>query len=50
MPVINRSPINANNDNEHYEVFVERQERADKNYDTARSCSSIPVGSTVLVQ
>ena len=34
MPIIKRAPINANSHGDHYESLVERQERADKNYDT----------------
>ena len=50
MPVINRSPINAENDDDHYEALVERQTKADKNYDTLEGPYSIFVGSTVAAR
>ena len=30
MPIINRTPINTNNDVDHYEVLEERPEQVDK--------------------
>ena len=36
MAVINRAPINANNDDDQCEVLLERQEKADNDYDTLR--------------
>ena len=50
MPVINRAPFNTNNSDNHYEAFLEGQEKADKNYDTLRNCNCIPIGSTLAVQ
>ena len=38
---MNRSPINA--DYDHYETLVERQTKADKNYNTLRYPVSIPI-------
>ena len=50
MPTINRPPIGVNNDNEQYETLVKRQTKNDKNYDTSRKYSFIPIGSTAAVQ
>ena len=50
MLVINRTPINANNDADNYEVLVERQARIDRDYATFRNYHSTPTGSTVAVQ
>ena len=50
MPVINRIPINSDNDDDHYEALVRRQTGNDKNYDTARNYDLFSVGSTVAVQ
>ena len=41
MPINNRSPLNADNDDDHYEELVDRQIEADKNYDTIRNYNSI---------
>ena len=35
MPTINRLPINLDNDDEHYEMLINRQAKNDKKYDTA---------------
>ena len=48
--VINRSVINTNNNDEHYEELVPRQYRTDENYDTVRDNNSILLGSTLAVQ
>ena len=50
MLVVNRPPINSNNDDEYYEVLVNRQIRNDKIYDTSRIYASFSLGSTVVVQ
>ena len=50
MPIINRIPINSDNDDDHYEVLVKRQIRNNKNYDTTRNYDLFSVGSTVGVQ
>ena len=50
MPVIDRTPINTNNDDDHYERSLERQEKADQKYDTLRNYNSIAIGSTVVAQ
>ena len=50
MPALNRLPINTNNDDDHYETLMERQAKADKDYDTSRNYNSIPVVSTGVVQ
>ena len=36
MPVINGSSINADNDADHCQTLLERQTKADKNYDTLK--------------
>ena len=50
MPIINRLPINSNDDDEHYGVLINRQRRNAKNNDTSRSYVSFSIGSTVAVQ
>ena len=50
MPIINRIPINSDNDEDHYETLIKRQVRNDKNYDTARNYDIFSIGSTVAVQ
>ena len=50
MLIINRLPINKNNDDKHYEALVTRQTRNHKNYHTAQSYDSFSIGSTVVVQ
>ena len=49
MPLISRASINANSDDDHYEVYMERQKRLMKT-DTVRNYNSIPVGSAVVAQ
>ena len=47
---MNRLPINADNDDDnHYEALVEKQTKADRDYDTFKDTVSIPIGSTVAV-
>ena len=50
MPIINKAPVNTDNDDDHYEALVNRQMKVDKNYDTLRNYRYIPIGSTVAVQ
>ena len=52
MPVINRLPINLDNDDEHYEALVNREtkNKNDKKYDTVRNYVSFSIGSTLVVQ
>ena len=50
MPIINRIPINSDNDNDYYEVLVKRQIRNDKNYDIARFHGVFSIKSIVVVQ
>ena len=50
MPIINRLPINMDNDDEHYEVLVNRQGKHDKKYDTARNYDLFSIWSNVVVQ
>ena len=50
MPIINRSLIDVNNEDEHYETLVQRPTKSDKDNDTSRNYAFIPKGSTVAVQ
>ena len=50
MPIVNRPPINSNNDDEHNEALINGQMRNDKNYDASRNYASFSVGSTIVVQ
>ena len=50
MLILNRPPVNTDNDDEDYEKLVQRQVKTDKIYDALRNYSSIPKGSTVAVQ
>ena len=48
MPIVNRLPINSNNDDEHSKALVNRQTKNDKNYDSQRSYFSFSPGSSVV--
>ena len=50
LSVINRTPVDTINDDDHYESSVERQERLTQNNDTLRNYNFIPTGSTVALQ
>ena len=50
MPIINRLPINLDNDDKHYEALVNRQAKTNKKYDTARNYYLFSIRSTVVVQ
>ena len=50
MPLINRIPINSDNNEDHYKALVKRQTRNDKNYDAARNNDLFSLESTVAVQ
>ena len=50
MPIISTPPIGINNDEEHYEVLVNRQIKDGKHQGTPRNYVSILTGSTVVVQ
>ena len=50
MSIINRLPIESDNDDEHYEVLVNRQAKYYKKYDTARNYDLFLIGCTVAVQ
>ena len=50
ITVMNRLPLNADNDNDQYAAFVERQTKADRNYDNLKDYNSIPTGCTAAVQ
>ena len=41
--------MNSNNDDDNNEALRERQEKANKNYDTVISYNSIPVRSIIVV-
>ena len=50
MPIINWLQINSDNEDEHYEVLINRLTKNYKKYDTARKYAHISIGSTVAVQ
>ena len=50
MLVINRSLLNADKDDDNYDVLVERQGKTEKNYDTLRNYNSIQRWSVLVVQ
>ena len=50
MLAVNRAPIYSNNNHDHYEALVERQQKVNRNYDMLRCYTSILVGSNVVVQ
>ena len=50
MLIVNRLPINSNNDDEHCEALVFRENENDKNYASCKSNASFSLESTVAVQ
>ena len=50
MPVIDRKPVERNNDDEHHSKLVHRQHKHNTNNDASPVFASIPIGSTVAVQ
>ena len=50
MPVIDRKPVSADNDDEHHTKVVHRQHKNDTKNDTSQVLASIPIGSTAAVQ
>ena len=50
IQVPNRASININNDDDHSEALIERQDQAEKNNDTLTDHDSIQVRSIVTVQ
>ena len=50
MPIINRLPVNSNNDDGYYGVLVKRQPKNNKKHNTSRNDASFPIGSTGAVQ
>ena len=48
LPVIKRSLVGIDNDQEHYEAIVKRQMKDDKGRDSAKIYVSIPIGSVVV--
>ena len=50
MPVIDRKPVNVDNDDEHHKNLVHRQSTNYMNNDASQVFASIPIGSTVVVQ
>ena len=43
VPILNRLLLNTNTNDDHYEILVERQAKADKNYATLRNYNSVPI-------
>ena len=43
VPIFNRLLLNTNTNDDHYEILVERQAKADKNYATLRNYNSVPI-------
>ena len=50
MPVIDRGPIDGDNDDEYHSKLVHRQNKNDTNNDTSQVFASIPIGSSVVLQ
>ena len=50
MPVMDRPPINVDNDDKHHQTLMHRQGKNDQGNDTSKIFMSIPIGSTVVVQ
>ena len=50
MPIINKLPINFDNDNKLYEALINRKATNDKKYDTARNYDLFSIGSTAVAQ
>ena len=50
MPVMDRPPINVDNDDEHHQTLMHSQGKNDQGNDTSKIFMSIPIGSTVAVQ
>ena len=50
MPVIDRKPVSADNDDKHHKKLMHRQGKSDPNDDTSQVFVSMPIGSTVAVQ
>ena len=50
MPVIDRKPVNVDDDDEHHKNLMHRQSKNDTNNYVSQVFISIPIGSTVAVQ
>ena len=50
MPIIDRSPINTDNEDGHHTALVNRQYRNEQGIDTSKNLVSLPIGSTAVVQ
>ena len=50
MPVIDREPINIDNDDEHHKNLMHRQGKTDQNNNASKIFVSIPIGAIVIVQ
>ena len=50
MPVMDRPPINIDNDDEHHQTLMQRQGKNNRGNDTSKIFMSIPIGSTVVFQ
>ena len=50
MPVMDRQPVNIDNDDEHHKNLMHRQGKNDQDNNTSKIFMSIPIESTVAVQ
>ena len=50
IPVMDRPPINIDNDDEHHQTLMHREGKNDQGNDTSKMFMYIPIGSTVVVQ
>ena len=50
MPMIDRKPVNIDNDDEHHIKLFHRQGKNHTNNDASQVFASIPIGSNVVVQ
>ena len=50
MPIIDRKPINRENDDEHHSKLIHRKHKNGTNNDASPVIASIPIGPTVAVQ
>ena len=50
MPLMDRKPINIDNDDEHHNNLMHRQGKNDQNIDTSKIFMSILIGPIVVIQ
>ena len=50
MPLMDRQPINIDNDDEHHKNLTHGQGKNDQDNDISKIFMSIPIGSTVALQ